>query len=357
MIRMQSVFGAGSGHLIEEGLTLSDDAVTCLITGRTKEQDRLQTCLAMMARGQPALNTYLWGPPGSGKTTVAGLAVREVSSTPTSVGVYVNCWQHRTLYSVLQAVIDEMKILRAEAQDTHFKFERVRQALRGRPTVIILDEIDRSTPKQRDDIIYGLLSLPKTGLICIANSTQPLAVMDNRVRSRLSPLVVQMSAYTQSEIEAILEDRARRALAPGSWSPPVIRQIAKLAGGDARVAIQTLRRAAAAAEKAGHGKIEKRTVSQILKPWHTILQEQRQAGLTDDERAIVQLAAEHAPVGTTRLRHLYAAHCRNAGQRPVARRTFSKYVSRLAAAGVLDIASRPSAPGGRLVRVPARHCH
>jgi len=275
------------------------------------------------------------------------------SSTASRVGVYVNCWQHRTLYSVLQAIIDDLKILRAEAQDTNFKLERIRQALRGRPTVVVLDEIDRPMPKQRDEIIYGLLGLPKTGLICTANSTQPLAVMDERVRSRLNPLIIELPSYSREELEAILADRANRALAPGSWSLSVIRQIAQSVHGDARMAIQTLRRAAAATEEAGHDKIDKRMVSQVSEPWHKILQEQRRANLTEDERAIVQMAAKHAPVGTTRLRQLYAAHCRNTGRQPVARRTFSKYVSRLAAAGLLNMASRPMSPGGRLVRAVA----
>jgi len=347
---MRSGLDSGSQHLIQDGLTISDEAVARELLGRREEQGRLQTCLAPMVRGQAPLNTYLWGPPGSGKTALARRAVRDVTSAPTRAGVYVNCWQHRTLYSVLQAIIDRMKILRAEAQDTHFKLERIQQALRCRPTVIILDEIDRPMPKQRDEILYGLLSLPKTGLICIAGSTQPLTVMDARVRSRLSPVMVRMSAYTQREIEAILEDRARRALAPGSWSPSLLKEIAKGARGDARVAIRTLRQAAAAAEKAGRDEIDRRTVSQILMLRHKTLQEQRQAGLTADERAIVQLAAHHGPVGTTRLRQLYAAHCREEGHQPVARRTFSKYVRRLAAAGLLSVASRPMTPGGRLIR-------
>jgi len=347
---MRSGFEAGSGHLIEDSVTLSDDAVAGSLIGRRKEQDQLQICLTPMVRGQAPLNTYLWGPPGSGKTSLARRAVRDLNSAPTRVGVYVNCWQHRTFYSVLQAIIDRMKILRAEAQDTNFKLERIQQALRGRPTVIVLDEVDRPMPKQRDEILYGLLGLPNTGLICVAGSTRALAVMDARVRSRLSPAVIHMSAYTQREIEAILEDRARRALAPGSWSPSVLREIAKGARGDARVAIRTLRQAAAAAEEAGRDHIDERAASQVLKPWHTILKEQRHAGLTADERAIVQLAARYGPVGTTRLRQLYAARCRREGQPPVARRTFSKYVRRLAAAGLLSVASRPMTPGGRLIR-------
>ena len=339
------------GHLIEDGVSLSDDGAASTIIGRKEELGRLHPCLALRLRSQPPANVWLCGPSGSGKTALARHTLEGMcGSAASKIGVYVNCWQHRSLYSGLQAVVDELKILRAEAQDTNFKLERIRQILRGRPLVIALDEIDRPMPRQRDEIIYGLLSLPRTRLICVANSTQPLAVMDERVRSRLNPLIIELPPYSREELEVILADRANRGLAPASWSPSVIKQISELAGGDARIAIQTLRRAAAAAEEAGRDGIDKRVVSQILKPWCNIVQEQRQADLTEDERAIVQQAIQHAPVGTTRLRQLYAAYCHNTGRQPVARRTFSKYVRRLAAAGLLNMASRPMTPGGRLVR-------
>ena len=110
--------------------------------------------------------------------------------------MYVNCWQHRSLYSVLQAITDDLKILGAEAQNTNVKLVRIRQALRGRPFVVILDEIDRPIPAQREEIIYGLLGLPRGALACVANGTQVLATMDERVRSRLSPMVIQLSPYS-----------------------------------------------------------------------------------------------------------------------------------------------------------------
>jgi Cdc6-like AAA superfamily ATPase len=107
---MRSGFGAGRGHLIEDGVTLSDEAVAGKVIARKREQDQLQACLAPMVRGQPPLNTYLWGPPGSGKTTLARWALRGLSNAATRVGVYVNCWQHRTLYSVLHPLVASLII-------------------------------------------------------------------------------------------------------------------------------------------------------------------------------------------------------------------------------------------------------
>ena len=135
------------GHLIEDGNLLSPETVAGEPIGRRAESERLRTCLAPMLRGQPPLNDWFCGPPGSGKTLLARWAVEGTCSSAASrVGVYVNCWEHRSLYSVLQAIIDELKILGAEAQDTNVKIDRIRQALRGRPFIVILDEIDRPMP-------------------------------------------------------------------------------------------------------------------------------------------------------------------------------------------------------------------
>jgi Cdc6-like AAA superfamily ATPase len=263
----------------------------------------------------------------------------------------VNCWEHRSLYSVLQAIIDELKVLGAEAQDTNIKLDRVRQALRGRPFVVILDEIDRPMPAQREQITCGLLNLPKVGLICIANSTQALAAMDAHVRSRLSPVIIELPAYSPQEIEAILTDRSQRALAPDSWTPAILRRITAASDGDARRAINILRQAAAAAEQAGRSRLDLRLINPILKRWHVLAKETRLTGVTEHEKMILQVAQTRGPLGTTALAQAYRTSCRVSGLPPVTQRTFSKYLGRLAALGLLHVADRPMAQGGRLVRV------
>ena len=351
VIRMVSEL---EGHLIEDGHLLSPETAAGEPIGRRVKMEALRTCLAPMLRGQPPLNAWLCGPPGSGKTLLARWAVQEVCGAGARLGVYVNCWQHRSLHSVLGAIIGQLKILGAEAQDTNVKLDRVRQALRGRPFVVILDEIDRPMPAQREEIIYGLLGLPKCALACIANGTQALATMDERVRSRLSPVVIQLSPYSAKELEAILADRAQRALAPDSWTPSVLKRIAAEANGDARLAIQVLRQAAVAAEMSGNTKLTPRLVERCLAPWRLVQQEARLAGLSEHEKILVEQSKKHGPLRSSELARRYAACCQSRNIQPMARRTFTKYLSRLSAAGLLETSNQPQGPGGRIIRsIPA----
>ena len=338
--------------IIWDGALLSEEPVPPLLIVRDAQRAQLQVCLLPLSNGGVPLNGWLCGPPGSGKTALARWAIEQVCGTTSPrVGVYVSCWQHRSLHSVLGAIIGQLKILGAEAQDTNIKFDRIRQALRGRPAVIILDEIDRPMPAQREEIICGLLNLPKVGLICIANSTQALAAMDAHVRSQLSPVIIELPAYTPQEIEAILTDRARRALAPDSWTPAILRRIAAASDGDARRAISLLRQAAASAEQAGSSRLDLRLINPILKQWHALAEETKLTGVTEHEKMILQVARTRGPLGTTALAQAYRTSCRVSGLPPVAQRTFSKYLGRMAALGLLRVADRPMAQGGRLVRV------
>jgi orc1/cdc6 family replication initiation protein len=338
--------------IICNGRLLSDENFDGKPLERETQIGRLRACLRPMLRGEEPMNAWLYGPPGTGKTTVARWVMNDVCASGTRrIGVHVNCWQHRTLYSVLQAIIDELNILMSEAQNTNFKFDRIRRVFHDRPAVIILDEADRPMPSQGEEIIYGLLNLPRTGLICIGNSTRALAMLDERVRSRLNPAPIEFLEYSSAEMETILADRAHRALTPGSWKPDDLKSIAAAAGGDARAAIQMLRRVAAAAEMKGSKRLDTRLVDSYSRQHQAIQRTSRLEALSEHEKIIRELAAQRGPLGTTELRRRYGEYCRRHELQPIAKRTFSKYLSQLAAARILNISLRPMAKGGRIVRV------
>jgi|GEM_PF-5126882 len=152
--------------------------------GRERQIAQLQECLKPIQRGQVPHHAWLYGPPGSGKTQITRYLVEKYcANTRSLTGIYVNCWHRRSVHSVLQEIIGQLKLLETEVQDSHLKFTRLRQALQEKMTIIILDEIDRPLPSERNAIIYQILQLPRTGLICISGNPTAYFELDQRYLS------------------------------------------------------------------------------------------------------------------------------------------------------------------------------
>jgi len=348
---MAGQFGQREGKVIWHADVFSEEYLPPDLIGREEERHRLRVCVSPMLRGQPPLNAWLFGPPGTGKTALARAVVRETcGSVASRFGFYVNCWERRSLYAVLQAMADSLKVLGGDAQDTNVKLDRVKQITRGRPIVVILDDIDRVSPSEREQIIMGLLTGLKTGLVCISGLKETFQSLGEGTRSRLSPVMIEFQPYRVSEVEQILFARAWDGLMPNSWTGATLGEIARVAGGDARGAIRSLQAAAVAAEATGRNQIgdgnllASRVGQEETRPKQLIRR------LSHHERLIYDLALRHAPIQTTALRRSYDALCEKQGIVPVARRTFSKYVKLLGDARLLRVDNRALAGKGRLVR-------
>jgi len=266
---------------------------------------------------------------------------------------HVNCWERHSLYQVVQVIADQLKVLGADAQDTNVKLDRIRHAIKEKPVVVILDDVDRVAPSERGRIVYALLQLPRTGLVCISNHDKTLRSLDDRTRSRLSPLMIAFPRYRPGDIEAILDDRARDALSPGTWEDRALKRLASSAGGDARAAIQGLRQGTVAAENSGKHQLQASAARKSSFKSGTKESEAPANQLAYHERLIYELATRHAPVQTTDLRHVYHTHCKKQRIAPVAPRTFSKYVKHLGDCGLLDVDNRVASARGRLIRADA----
>jgi cell division control protein 6 len=336
-------------RIIERAHQLSPETLPETIVDRTRERQKLLQCLIPAEHGLAPTCAWFYGPPGTGKTALARSIAQERFAGHNRVSAYVNCWERPTLYSTLQVLCEQLRILRADAQDTNVKLARLKQTLNTRPALLILDEIDRLMPKECDSILYQLLRLPRVGLFCISGDSRAFAAIDSRIRSRLAPVLVHLTKYNRSQLSAILEVRARSALAVGTYTQQTLNCIAEIADGDARRAICVLLNAAITAEQQNAQKISVRHVLHDMSKWKRLIESARVQSLSQHQMLIHQLVKKHRSVSARTLRQLYELECHKKSLTPVARRTFVKYIAILIRTDLIKSQGHNCGGSGRIL--------
>lgn len=321
--------------------SLSDAFRPAELAGREEQAYELRGLVD--AAASQSVRLWLHGPPGSGKTSLAQQALATLEERRVRTA-YVNCWGNQTFFAVLEALFQELRALVQEKRELAYRIERLMRIAREGPLVIVLDEVDQMFLKERNVALYNLASLEHTSLICVSQHRQAFLDLDPRVRSRLQPRFVECAPYAAGQLATLLRARAEAALAPDAWCEADLVRIAEASGGDARVAIQTLRAAACLAERHRVPQVRPEDIQAALQRSSGVRKGYLLRSLSEHHRLLYTLVQEAPGITVRELHRRYVQQIRQVGIEPMARRTFSHYRQYLVGSRLLR---EEQAPGRR----------
>lgn len=179
--------------------------------------------LKRIVKQKEPVSLILWGPPGTGKTTLARIIAKEVDA------------EFIELSAVTSGKKDVEKVIEHARQNWNLQLR----------TILFVDEIHRFNKAQQD----AFLPHVESGLITLIGATteNPSFEVITPLLSRTRVLVLQPLA--KEEIIGILKRALKQLKKVKNVTPKALDYLGELSGGDARVALGNLELALSFGEK------------------------------------------------------------------------------------------------------------
>ncbi|OKL49097.1 AAA family ATPase [Boudabousia liubingyangii] len=191
-----------------------------------KAQSPLQNLFARAEAGKrPASSVILWGPAGTGKTTIAYLLARKSN------------WNFVELSAVSDGVAQVRQVIKQAKSEL---------SLSGKPTILFVDEVHRFSKSQQDALLPAVENAFVT--LIAATTENPVFSVINPLLSR--SLMVTLEPLTEDDLKEVISHALSSERGLGGrfeLESEAIDIILGAAGGDARKSLTILEAAADAA--------------------------------------------------------------------------------------------------------------
>ena len=185
--------------------------------------------LRRLVEGDQPMSLILWGPPGTGKTTIASILSRQTD-------------RHFVEVSAVAAGVKEVRAAIDAARN--------RLARSGQESVLFVDEVHRFTKAQQDALLPGVENRWVT--LVAATTENPFFSVISPLLSR--SLLLTLEPLTDDDVRGVLESALADERGYGgavAVEPSALDHLVRLAGGDARRGLTYLEAAAGAATATG----------------------------------------------------------------------------------------------------------
>jgi putative ATPase len=185
--------------------------------------------LRQLIEGDQSLSLLLWGPPGTGKTTIASIVSRQTNRR----------------FVEISAVSAGVKEVRAAIDGARADLLRT-----GRETVLFVDEVHRFSKAQQDALLPGVENRWVT--LVAATTENPFFSVISPLLSR--SLLLRLESLTDDDVRGVLARALTDERGLGGTvaiTDEALDHLVRLAGGDARRSLTYLEAAAGAAVSTG----------------------------------------------------------------------------------------------------------
>jgi archaeal cell division control protein 6 len=310
--------------LIRNEQALDYEFLPKLLPFRENEQHYLATCIKPLFTGRSGRNVLIHGVPGIGKTAATKAVLRELEDQTDEVYVvYTNCWTYNTSFKILTHICEELGYKFTQNKNTTELMKVITSIANKKAAVFVFDEVDKV---EDFDFLYSILEeVFRKAVFLITNYKSWLMELDERIKSRLTPELLEFRQYNAQETKEILKQRSEIAFHPTVWNVDAFDTVAKKAGEvkDIRAGLFIMKNAALEAESKSSKKITIDHVKTALARLDEFFVK-NQEELEDDTRTILDLVTK---TPGKKMGDLFSIYQKNGGKGSY--KTFQRKIARL----------------------------
>ena len=293
-----------------DAVALDFDFQPKLIPFREKEQFSIANCVKPLFSKRNGKNVFIVGRPGVGKTVACKHVLNELEEeTDEIIPIYINCWKKNTTYKVFLELCDILGYKFVQNKKSDELFDKIKEILNKNSVVFVFDEIDKV---EDYSFLYTLLEeIYRKTIILITNHKSWIIDMDNRIKSRLTPEVIEFMPYNHQETTGILEQRRDLAFTPNIWDEQsfidVVRRTSELK--DIRSGLYLMKESGNAAENESSRKVLPKHVDIAYKKLNE--SNIKSSDLEDDTKFILDIVKKNP---ATKIGDLFNTYSKEGGK-------------------------------------------